>query len=115
MVSFESFDALLEFREQLLICKPARHSWAWLVAWRSAESGFVARLVRPHMRRCNCKAHANIAGCDVEHHEVLRQREWTIVMLADLALYLSAGVEVVEEMVHDREARLDQSKHLSGL
>src|SRR3954467_1294910 len=66
-----SLDALLEFREQLLVCEPARDPGAWLVAGRNSKSDFMARLVRPHMRRCNRKANLNIIRRDVEHHEVL--------------------------------------------
>ena len=70
----------------------------------AARKPLVALLVRPHMRRRNRQADANVIRRDVEHHEILRQRERTIVMLADFAFDLRAGVEVVEEVVDDGEA-----------
>ncbi len=77
------------------------------------KSVFVVLLVRPHVRRRDRQADANIIGCDVEHHEILRQGERAMVMLADLTFDVPAGVEVVEEVVDDGKPRLDQSKHLS--
>src|SRR5215208_3694248 len=104
----------IRFREQPLICEPARHRRSLPHAGRAAKT-VVAILIRPYMRCCNRQANANILWSDIEHHEVLRQREWTIVVFADLTLDLRGGVEVMEEVVDDRETRLDQRKHLSRL
>src|SRR6516165_11767676 len=104
----------LEFWKQLLVCEPTRHPGARLGARGHAKTGVVTFLVRPHMCGRNRQADANIVRRDVEHHEILRQREWPSVMLADLAFDLCTGIEVVEEMVDDGEPRLDQCEHLSG-
>ncbi len=51
----------------------------------------------------------------VEHHQVLRQRQRALVVLADLALDLRRGVEVVEEVIDHGLPRLHQLEHLAAL
>src|SRR5262245_29701790 len=56
-----------EFREQLLICEPARHLEALFLTRGRTKSVFVVFLVRPHVRRRDRQADANVIGCDVEY------------------------------------------------
>jgi hypothetical protein len=55
-----------EFRERLLICEPARHLEALFVTRGRTKPIFVVFLaVRPHERRRDRQAHANVIGFDV--------------------------------------------------
>src|SRR5262249_8238860 len=100
----------LGFRKQLLLCEPVRHLDALFGSRSRAKTGVVVLLVRPDMRGRYRQADSNVIWCDVEHHEILRQRQQTIIMRADRPFDFGGGVEVIEEVVDDGETRLDQSE-----
>ena len=97
----------------MCIREPARHLQARL-ARRHAEAGVVL-LVGPDMRRRDSEAHARFRRRDVEHHQILRQRQWSLVVFANVALDFRRGVEIVEEMIDHRKPWLHQGKNASGL
>src|SRR5262245_21673899 len=101
----------LEFPEQLLVREPSRHFEALPLARGGAKTGVVMLLVRPYMRRRDRHADANVIRRYVEHHEIPRQRQRTIIVLADRPFDFGGRVEVVEEVVDDGEPRLDQREH----